>query len=194
LNAGTFYWQAVYSGDANNKAATSPCNEVLVVTSPPPSSQITPTNTTCAQFASGTAATLSQIQYSLKSGTISQVDPGVFFYWVQVPTAGTYTITQSISETSRPFVIWSGTAVWDNFDPVALTCTKVSSTITQNPITGTVTVTFSGGTGPFFIGIKYKTSSVVGEKAPVPSPTVKYNFSTTGVINSTSDIDLVSKF
>ncbi len=31
LNAGTFYWQAVYSGDANNNGATSPCNEVLVV-------------------------------------------------------------------------------------------------------------------------------------------------------------------
>ena len=194
LNAGTFYWQAVYSGDANNKAATSPCNEILVVTSPPPSSQITPTNTTCAQFASGTAATLAQIQYSLKGGTISQVDPGVFFYWVQVPTAGTYTITQTISETSRPFVIWPGTAVWNNFDSVAMTCTKVNSTITQNPVTGTVTVTFSGGSGPFFIGIKYKTSSVVGENAPSPSPTVKYTFTTIGVINSTSEIDLVSKF
>jgi len=75
-----------------------------------------------------------------------------------------------------------------------MTCTKVNSTITQSPSTGTVTVTFSGGSGPFYIGIKYKTSSVVGEHAPSPSPTVKYVFSTSGVLNSTSEIDLVSKF
>jgi Bacterial Ig-like domain (group 3) len=32
-NAGTYYWQAVYSGDANNNPATSPCmSEVLTVT------------------------------------------------------------------------------------------------------------------------------------------------------------------
>jgi len=31
-NAGTFYWQAVYSGDANNDGATSACqSEILVV-------------------------------------------------------------------------------------------------------------------------------------------------------------------
>ena len=35
-NAGTYYWQAAYSGDSNNAAATSPCtSEVLTVTSPP---------------------------------------------------------------------------------------------------------------------------------------------------------------
>lgn len=32
-SGGTFYWQAVYSGDANNQSATSPCNEVLLVPS-----------------------------------------------------------------------------------------------------------------------------------------------------------------
>ena len=39
-SAGTFYWRAVYSGDANNFGASSPCtavnNEELTVTSPPP--------------------------------------------------------------------------------------------------------------------------------------------------------------
>src|SRR5437588_824732 len=29
--AGTWYWQAVYSGDALNATATSPCNETLVI-------------------------------------------------------------------------------------------------------------------------------------------------------------------
>jgi len=35
--AGTFFWQVVYSGDANNAAATSTCgSEVLTVQAPPP--------------------------------------------------------------------------------------------------------------------------------------------------------------
>ena len=38
-SAGTFYWQAVYSGDANNYGASSPCtsgsNEQLTVTNKP---------------------------------------------------------------------------------------------------------------------------------------------------------------
>jgi hypothetical protein len=38
-SAGTFYWQAVYSGDANNNGASSPCtavtNEQLTVVAPP---------------------------------------------------------------------------------------------------------------------------------------------------------------
>src|SRR5207248_1130970 len=29
-SAGTYYWQAVYSGDANNNVATSPCTEEVV--------------------------------------------------------------------------------------------------------------------------------------------------------------------
>src|SRR5262249_50083408 len=30
-NAGKFSWKAIYSGDANNEKAESPCNEILVV-------------------------------------------------------------------------------------------------------------------------------------------------------------------
>jgi hypothetical protein len=36
-SAGTFYWQVVYSGDANNNAATSTCtSEIVTITTPPP--------------------------------------------------------------------------------------------------------------------------------------------------------------
>jgi hypothetical protein len=33
-NAGTFYWQAAYSGDANNNSATSPCTSEILVVNP----------------------------------------------------------------------------------------------------------------------------------------------------------------
>src|SRR5205807_241703 len=51
--AGTWYWQAVYSGDALNATATSPCNETLVVQNHPTlsttlSDDATPTPNTAA--------------------------------------------------------------------------------------------------------------------------------------------------
>ena len=157
-------------------------------------SQIAPTKTTCRDFSSGTAETLSSVQYSVKNGVISQVNPGVFLYWVKVTVpAGnnTFTITQTI--TTGNFSTFmdlanGGSNVFNS------NCSSVSPTITQNPTTGTVTVTFNAPTaGIYFIGIKYAANSVTGSPAPSPGTTVHYNFTTTGVPGSTSGLDLVPK-
>jgi hypothetical protein len=48
-SAGTWYWQAVYSGDANNKGAKSPCTEeVLLIVAPTPSPSISASPTASA--------------------------------------------------------------------------------------------------------------------------------------------------
>ena len=67
-------------------------------------SQITPTATTCSQFNAGTSATLDTLNYSVKTTNgvtkISQVDPGVFFYWIKVDAvagANSFTIDQDIT-------------------------------------------------------------------------------------------------
>src|SRR2546426_12617206 len=74
LVAGTYHWTASFTGDGNNKSASSACaDEAVVIEAPPVVSQITPTATTCDQFKNGTADTLSQIQYAVRSGAISQV-------------------------------------------------------------------------------------------------------------------------
>src|SRR5262249_14122636 len=106
-SAGTFYWQAVYSGDANNNGATSVCTSEQLVVNHPPVSQTLPTNTTCSQFVSGSATSLTSAQYSLKGNpaTINQVNPGVFFYFVTVQASAgsnTFTITQSITNGNVP--------------------------------------------------------------------------------------------
>jgi hypothetical protein len=44
--------------------------------------------------------------------------------------------------------------------------------------------------GTYIIGIKYDSKSLVGATAPNP-PTVAYNFATTGVPGSTSELDLI---
>jgi hypothetical protein len=157
-------------------------------------SQITPTGTTCSQFRDGTAATLSQLNYSVAGGKIKQnVTPGVFFYWVKVTVpAGnnSVTITQTITSLNNnfttKFAFANGSNVFNS------NCNSVSETITQNTTTGAVTVQFNAPTaGTYIIGIKYDSKSVVGATAPSPNTTVHYDFATTGVPGSTSGLDLV---
>jgi len=57
-----------------------------------------------------------------------------------------------------------------------------------------VTVTFNAPTaGTYIISIKYKADSVSGKPAPSPGTTAHYDFMTTGVPGSTSELDLVLK-
>src|SRR5262249_36506404 len=188
--AGTFFWQAVYSGDANNNGATSACqSETLVIA--PNVSQITPTATTCTQFNAGTAATLDTLNHSVKNGKISQVAPGVFFYWtkVTVGSAGpqTFTINQQITtgNFNTYFQSAAGSAAYTSG------CTKLNTSITQSGANTTVSFNASSA-GTYIIGIKYSSGSVNGAPAPNPT-TVHYDFSTTGVPGTTSGLDLKIK-
>jgi hypothetical protein len=157
-------------------------------------SQITKTNATCSQFSSGTAQTLSSLQYTLRNGVINQVNPGGFFYWVKVTApagSNTFTITQTITTGNFDsfFVdIANGSNVFNS------NCVSVHPRITQNPTTGTVTVQWNAPTaGTYIISIKYNSQSLVGKPAPSPGTTVHYDFMTTGVAGSTSGLDLVLK-
>ena len=159
----------------------------------PVPSQLTPTGTTCNQFSSGTAATLSTLQYSLKNGLVSQVSPGVFFYWVSVQAvagSNTFTVDQSIttgnfdshyfSQAAGSFVYTSG-------------CAKVQNA-TLSTSGGVTTITFNASTaGTYIIGIKYDATSVVGFSAPNPGTTVHYDFTLAGFPSSTEGLDLVKK-
>jgi hypothetical protein len=154
-------------------------------------SQITPTGTTCSQFANGTAATLGSLNYSVAGGKIkNNVTPGVFFYWVAVTVpAGnnSVTITQTITtgNFNTFFNLGGGGSVFTS------NCNSVSNTITQNG--NTTTVMFNAPTaGTYIIGIKYNSKSIAGAAAPNP-PTVHYDFATTGVPGSTSGLDLIKQ-
>jgi hypothetical protein len=155
-------------------------------------SQITPTGTTCNQFRDGTATTLSTVQYSVKNGLVSQVNPGVFFYWVQVDaTAGsnTFTIDQAITTSnfdSHFFSQAAGSFVYNSG------CTKISANISTS--NGVTTITFNASSaGTYIIGIKYDATSVTGFGAPSPGTTVSYTFTLTGFPSSTEGLDLVKK-
>jgi len=149
--------------------------------------QITPTATTCSQFNAGTSATLDTLNYSVKTNgvtTISQVDPGVFFYWIKVDAAAganSFTIDQDVTSGNfgTYFAKAAGSALWTS------SCTKVNSaSITQSgyPANGDVTVSFNASSaGTYIIGIKYDSGSVKGFAPPTGNNGIAhYEFSTGG--------------
>jgi uncharacterized repeat protein (TIGR01451 family) len=190
LSSGSFKDTACTDDGAGGAAQA--CKDDTITGAPPTIvSQITPTQTTCSQFAGGTSPTLSSIFYTVKNGKVQQnVNPGVMFYWVKVTaTAGsnTFTITQTRSETSNAFTVSSGSSAF------TAGCTSVGTTITQAS-NGAVTVTFNASSaGTYIIGIKYNPKAVAGETAPSPNTTVVYTFATNGVAGSTSTVNLVKQ-
>jgi hypothetical protein len=178
---GTVTNTATASGAFNDPASTSASATKSATVTGVNCAQITPTNTTCSDFASGTAATLSQIQYSLKNGTINQTSPGVFFYWVSVSGPGPFTINQTNTGGLPYFTLAPGAFAFDS------NCNSITSaTITQDG-SGNVTIT---GSGIAYIGVKYSTSSVVGQPDP---GTVTYTFVLASDPTSSQSIDLAPK-
>jgi hypothetical protein len=191
----TYYWIASFSGDGNNSAVSTSCGdagESSVITGSSHTGQITPTATTCSQFNAGTAATLDTLNYSVKNGKISQVSPGVFFYWIKVTAvagSNTFTINQTITTAnfdSHFFSFTSGSAVYSS------TCVKQTSGITQSG--GITSIAFTASSaGTYIIGIKYDAGSVKGFAAPSPTTTVHYEFQVPTVSGSLQALDLVKK-
>jgi uncharacterized repeat protein (TIGR01451 family) len=205
-------------------------------TAVPREALIAPTNTTPYQYISGTAMSFQDyyasqggdIQYGVKSGKISQTNPGVFFYFtgasgdiagVDGPDADTKadTMTVTIDQTLAPSgttsafnplnysniqlykVIDDGDGVVDAGDTLATVSSKSYSVSIVN---GDVSITFAPDAvdSMYVIGVKYQTSSVVGNtvtKTGGVYPTVNYQFDTVlnGSIIETYDggVDLVPK-
>jgi uncharacterized repeat protein (TIGR01451 family) len=181
-------------GDGISPIPGPPVTTSVTAGQPTQVSQITPTGTTCSQFAAGTSATLNSLEYSLKpraNTVINNVSPGVFFYWVKVTApagSNTFTITEAITtgNFNSFFSIAKGSNVFNS------SCVSLHPTITQSG--NTITVTFNAPTaGAYFIAIKFDSQSLSGKPKPSPTTTVHYDISTMGVPGSTSGIDLKKK-
>jgi len=179
--------------DSRGLASTNTA-EVTVMVVPAGVSEITDTTATCSRFSSGSAPSLSTVQYSVSKGTIKQTSPGGFFYWVKVTAAkgsNTFVVNQSITtgNFNTLFSIASGSTVFNS------SCTNVKGTFTQSPTTNTtrntVTATFTApSAGTYVISVKLNAQSMDGKTVPTPS-TVGYSFSTSG--GSTQGLNLVKK-
>jgi len=170
----SYSYLAHYNGDANYPAHNGPCEPFNVLATP--EGQITPTQVDCTQFASGTAPTLDQINYSVSGGKIGQnINPGVFFFWTNITTTvpnQVVTVSQTNTSTNNAalFTVHQGWARLYQGD--------CSSYTTGTVIAGGTGASFTVPTpGSYIIGVKYQTKSIAGTTAPVPAD-ITYNFTT----------------
>ena len=180
-----------FNGDGKQDLAVANggSNNVSILLRDCPVSQITPAGTTCSQFSSGTAETLGSVQYDVNNDLIQRIVPRNFLYWVAVTVpAGNniFRITQTITTGNfNTFfaAFGNGSNVFDS------NCVSLERSGSQ--IGDTVQVRFNApAAGTYFIAINFIAQSLLGQPAPSPT-TVHYDFTTTGVPDSTSGLDLV---
>jgi hypothetical protein len=191
-SAGTFYWAAFYSGDTNNKPAASGCGtEKLTVFSI--TAQITPTNTTCEQFVSGTAGTLKQVEYQTRGKTtIQNAQPGVFFYFVK------FTAKEESFTVEVPQKILSGTGpLFGIFSTTAFTspsCTTFKSIKVEGTFTDVIKFEKATVGQAYVVAVKYSPKSIVSKPKPSPA-NITYMFKTflggSEVLGSEQTVNLV---
>ncbi len=184
-----------FNGDGKQDLAVANQNSgnVSILLRDCPVSQITPADTTCSQFSSGTAETLGSVQYGRNSGLIHAVAPHNFLYWVPVTAvAGNniFAITQTIGAGTFYTLfaaVVNGSNVFDS------DCAALQRSITQSG--NTVRVKFNAPTsGTYYIAIRFNAQNLIGEPVPRPTgTTVHFDFTTTGVPGSTSGLDLVKQ-
>jgi hypothetical protein len=172
LGQGGFSFIAVYSGDSNFSGSRGPIEPLGVVVL----AQVAPTNTTAAQFASGTSSTLPAIFYSNSGGKIGQsVNPGVFFYFsfaVAPSLTGSQTATINVNEITPtgynfPFLI-SGLSQVALYNSTGTTIVGSGSDLGNGNISFKVTAGMesTNGGNTFVISIKYSSKSIAGDPTP----------------------------
>jgi hypothetical protein len=180
-----------FNGDGKQDLAVTNYNSdnVSILLRDCRASQISPAGTTCNQFASGTTETLNSVQYDVNNDLIQRLVPHNFLYWVKVTASAgnnTLRITQTITTGNfNTFFasIGSGSNVFDS------NCVSLERSGGQSG--NTVQVRFNApAAGTYFIGINFSAHSLIGQPAPSPT-TVHYDFTTNGVPDSISGLDLV---
>jgi uncharacterized repeat protein (TIGR01451 family) len=142
----------------------------------PATGKITPTATTCQQFANGTNGDLTDELYTVKGNKINSISPGVFFYYSKITApASAFTIEVKQSNTLNWRQIGTQQLIlWDR------NCVKTFVSGSYNSITGTVTFNASGLTSGaiYYISIKYDPGSLSGQTVGNTKPTSVYTFKT----------------
>jgi hypothetical protein len=157
ITPGTYYWQVVYSGDANNSPATSTCSSEVLTVSPAQLVKASPTITTTLSTTTALIGTSVFDSAVFVNGTTTS--GGVVTYKIfsnnsctsLYQNAGTKTVTNGVIPNSDSVVLnTAGTYYWqvsypgDAFtNPATSTCTNEVVTINA---TGTTPPTGGAGT------------------------------------------------
>jgi uncharacterized repeat protein (TIGR01451 family) len=169
----------IATADSDQTGPTT--DTVSIPFQPPVKGHIMHTGVTCSNFVSNNPSDeLTNGNYSVKSGKVNQVDPGVMFYYISItaPSASfTINVTQSNDKGWKP-IPDSGLNQIILYES---NCSKSSKgTSSHNTTTGTTTLTVSGATvgATYVVGVKYSLSGLSGQPVSSPFPTVTYSFAT----------------
>ncbi|HEX7846666.1 MAG TPA: HYR domain-containing protein, partial [Chitinophagaceae bacterium] len=139
------------------------------------SGHIYPTSTSCNTFLNGSAQPLAQLCYSYSANKITNVTPGVFFYFTTftAPSASfTINVVQSNGCGFKPFTIQQGKQIYI----YSMSCgSLVQGTQTTE---GQGSITFNNATpgAQYVISVKYDSKSVQGSAFTGNAPVCQYNF------------------
>ncbi|MBL8055849.1 MAG: hypothetical protein JNK29_04080, partial [Anaerolineales bacterium] len=146
--------------------------------------RLTPTQTTCQDYAAGTAADQTAVLYTVKNGVINSVAPGVFFYYSRVtaPAASfTISVQQTVSQAVAPpfaalFAVQNNNQV-RLFNADCSVSAQLAGFTAGNGQAG-LTVSGAAPGQVFIVSVKYDAGSVSGQAAPAPTPAPRYDFET----------------
>jgi hypothetical protein len=169
------------SGSFNQAGVRSP-EASFTIEQRRPTALIAPTETSCASFAAGTASELvGGAAYTVKSGSMLSVAPGVFFYYSKVVAPSdsfTVQVPTSIAGPFRPIAVHDlgQVVLWSS----ACTKTAQQRETTFDPVTGLVTIDVGAATPGeiFYLGVKYAPMELRGQTVSTPFPTVTYTYKT----------------
>ncbi len=190
-SAGTYYWQAVYSGDANNNTASSPCtatnNEQLTVNKASPTistalsaSSISPgftaydTSTLSGAVNSSGTATVTYSYYTNNTCTAGQVSLAP----VTVATNGTVPNSSTVTFNSAGTYYWQAVYSGDaNNNTASSPCTATNNEQLTVKASPTISTALSAGTITAGTGV-HDTSTLSGAVNSTGTATVTYSYYT----------------
>ncbi len=170
------------------------CSADATSCQPKDTPKIEPTATTCQQFRDGTVLPLVSELYTLKSGKINSISPGVFFVYdtVHLSANGPIYVTESNSTGSTPSS-WTQTIGVHQSQVVLydLNCNAKSVGTLKVDTKGNVTIT-GVPAGDYILSVKYDPTTLSGYAPLTPSTTYKFQVQA-GVLSSGNATVAVNK-
>jgi hypothetical protein len=158
--------------DSGNLSAT--CSQS--VTQNKCSAHIFPTSTTCASYKSG-AEPLAQLCYAYSAQKVTNITPGVFFYFTYI-TAPSSSFTIDVIQTAscgfKLFSIQQGKQI----TLFSNSCTSFVSGTEISLGQGRINVTNAVAGAQYVLVVKYDSKSVQGSAFTGSAPVCQYNFET----------------
>jgi VCBS repeat-containing protein len=161
-------WQGIDA--SGNLSAT--CSQS--VTQNKCSAHLFPTSTSCSTYKSG-AEPLAQLCYAFQGGRVSNITPGVFFYYTYITAPSASFCIDIVQSNSCGFKLFS--IQKDQIFFYNSSCNRIA-TGTQTSITGQGRVCVTNATpgAQYVLSVKYDSKSVQGSTFSGNAPICQYNF------------------